>query len=134
MTEIKLIDGIKIGETVHKDVTLRDLTARDILEAHEAAERVVIGAQGSPVVVASPVRVGMETLRRRIGRLGNLQMPLSLAELLSLSERDLDILQDAVDEIEKAEAAGAFFSAEVSSPGLPMAQTLTRHGTSSPSS
>lgn len=105
MTEIKLIDGLKIGETVHKDVTLRDLTARDILEAHEAAERVVIGAEGSPVVVASPVRVGMETLRRRIGRLGNVQMPLSLAELLSLSERDLDILQDAIDELEKAEAA-----------------------------
>lgn len=98
--QITLTDGIKVGEIIHKDVEFRDLTAGDILEANEEAERVVQLNDGTVSVATSAARLGMELLRRRITRFGEIKIPLSLTELLKISEADLEALQDAVSELD----------------------------------
>lgn len=102
-----LQDGLEVGSVIHKEVDLRDLTAGDIIEAREAAERVVSLPNGTSTVVASDVMVGIEILRRRIARLGTLQMPLSLIEFKRLSETDLEILREAEEEMDLARAIAA---------------------------
>lgn len=93
--QLTLVDGLVTGsgddEQRHTDVTLRPLTGKDIIDAELAAERVVQTANGSELV-RSPAMVEFELLRRQVARLGNLNGPLSLLQLKSLSARDIERL------------------------------------------
>jgi phage FluMu protein gp41 len=96
---ITLIDGITIGDTVHTEAELREYTAGDIIDACDAAEKLVPGENG-PMLVASPSRVDAELLCRQIVRLGSHKGPLTLAELRRLSGRDLALLQGAASALD----------------------------------
>ncbi len=100
MKTLVLTDGLRVGDTVHKEVEFKDITAGDILEATEAAERIVTTRNGHAAAVVSDARLGMEILRRRIAKFGTLEMPLSFEELKKVSERDIDALQNAVEELD----------------------------------
>ena len=100
MNTITLKDGLRVGDTVHKEVEFRDLTAGDILDATEASERIVTTQDGRVVAVVSDARLGMEILRRRISKFGTLPVPISLTEIKQLSEDDIDALQNAVLELD----------------------------------
>ena len=68
MKTLVLTDGLRVGDTVHKEVEFKDITAGDILEATEAAERIVTTRDGHAAAVVSDARLGMEILRRRIAK------------------------------------------------------------------
>lgn len=93
--QLTLIDGLVTGqgddEQRHTDVTLRLLTGKDIIDAELAAER-VIQTQNGAELVRSPAMVEFELLRRQVARLGNINGPLSLLQLKSLSARDIERL------------------------------------------
>lgn len=72
-----LIHGLRTGkgttdEMLHKDVTLRELTSRDVIESQLASERVVIGDNGKAVAYCSEVMMGLEMMRRQIKRIGEI--------------------------------------------------------------
>ena len=103
--------GLKIGEDVLREVTLREPRAGDIIEAQEESEKLVLvprpdGKGGDPHLVASPTLVGVHVLRRQIVRIGNVQGPLSLSELKRLHPEDLGLIQARADEIDAAVATG----------------------------
>ena len=100
---LSLLDGLSLGTVTYTGVLLRDLTARDVLDAQADAERVVRSGE-KVLLVGSPARMGAELLRRQIKSLEGgdapYQGPLSLDELGRLSVRDLDRLQAAVDALD----------------------------------
>ncbi|EMP7137194.1 TPA: phage tail assembly protein [Serratia marcescens] len=106
MTET-LIHGLVTGkgttdETTHKEVTLRELGSKDIVDAQLAAERVVIGENGKAVAYCSEVLMGLELLRRQIASIGSIPGPLSLKQLYQLHPEDLKLLTakaDALDDL-----------------------------------
>ncbi|MGQ5745868.1 hypothetical protein HMPREF3138_20975 [Serratia sp. HMSC15F11] len=106
MTET-LIHGLVTGkgttdETTHKEVTLRELGSKDIVDAQLAAERVVIGENGKAVAYCSEVLMGLELLRRQIASIGSIPGPLSLKQLYHLHPEDLKLLTakaDALDDL-----------------------------------
>ncbi|MBA2814928.1 phage tail assembly protein [Candidatus Pantoea persica] len=89
--QLGLVTGSGDDEQRHTDVTLRPLTGKDIIDAELAAERVVQTANGSELV-RSPAMVEFELLRRQVAWLGNLNGPLSLLQLKSLSARYIERL------------------------------------------
>lgn len=109
-TTVTLNDGLKVGEHIHKLVTLREATAGDVIEATEESEKVVmvttLNAKGKliekPQLVASPMMVGVGIMRRQIVSVDDYSGPLTLDEVKSLSPRDLDAIQDKVDEMDQA--------------------------------
>ena len=69
--------GLRTGkgttdEMLHKDVTLRELTSRDVIESQLASERVVIGEHGKAVAYCSEVMMGLEMMRRQIKKIGEI--------------------------------------------------------------
>lgn len=107
---VRLADGLKIGATVYHELHLRGLTARDLLDAQDAAEKVVAAKDGL-ALVSSPARMGMELLRRQIkcltedGQTHN--GPLGPDELGRLSVRDLSAVQAAADALDALDALRA---------------------------
>lgn len=88
-----LEDGLKVGDQIHKEVELRELTAGDMLDAEAEVEELVMTVNGTVTYKTSPVKLSHELLRRSIAKLGNLPMPLSQAEFRLLTRTDLIILQ-----------------------------------------
>lgn len=92
---LKLKDGLPFGtgdETeMQYDVTLRELTAGDMIDAQAAAEKLVMSKEG-PVLVSSPSRMGLEMLRRQIASVGCIKGPLSMALIRKLSVDDFQRL------------------------------------------
>lgn len=103
---VTLINGLTIGDKTHTEAELREFTAGDMIDACDAAEKVVPSENG-PILVASPSRVDMELLCRQIVRIGDHKGPLSLAELRRLSGTDLAALQAAAACLESGAAAAA---------------------------
>lgn len=105
--EIKLIHGLKIGDQVLYDVTIKDhLTAGEIREASMAAEKLVmvespVSGKAEPELIVSPTLMAHEGLRRQIKSIGNINGPISLQELSLLHEDDLFMLNRIADNIEK---------------------------------
>ena len=97
---LKLKDGLPFGtgdETeMQYDVTLRELTAGDLIDAQAAAEKLVMSKEG-PVLVSSPSRMGLEMLRRQIASVGCIKGPLSLALMRKLSVDDFQRLSLATE-------------------------------------
>ncbi len=107
--------GLEIGEKIHKKAVIRELTAGDIFDAQSEAERVVNTPEG-PQLVASPSAVGIHTLRRQIARIGNVEGPLSLAEMRKLHPADLELLHEECSKLDQAVIA-AIASREVAQRG-----------------
>lgn len=102
---VMLAHGLTVGDALLKEVVLREATAGDVLEAQEAAERLVFAptANGAePVLVPSPSRVGVEVLRRQIVSIGDVSGPLELKLLHKLHPEDLNLLLAKSDELDGA--------------------------------
>ena len=101
---LTLMDGLKVGDQVHKTATLRTANVGDIRAATHDSERLVIGDDG-PILVASDFEVGIHTLRRQITKLGDLIGPIDSNVMNSLSLADLDLLQAASLFLERADVS-----------------------------
>lgn len=97
-----LEDGLKVGDQIHKEVELRELTAGDMLDAEAEIEELVLTENGTVTYKTSPVKLSHELLRRSIAKLGSLPMPLSQAEFRLLTRTDLIILQTNARKIDQA--------------------------------
>ncbi|EAB1947897.1 phage tail assembly protein [Salmonella enterica] len=105
----RLLDGLPFGQgdemEMQYDITFRELTAGDIIDAQLASERVVETRQG-PQLVSSPSQMGLEMLRRQIAKVGVINGPLTLLLLKKLSQRDFHRVSLATDLRDMAKAAG----------------------------
>lgn len=106
---VPLIHGLPIGEAFCKDVVLREATAGDVLEAQEAAEKLMMvpNAEGGfePMLVVSPSRVGVEVLRRQIVSIGDVSGPLDLKLMHRLDPEDLNLLLAKSEQLDGAAVA-----------------------------
>ena len=65
---VTFADGVTIGTVLYTEAELRELTARDLIDAQEASEKVV-RSRDAVTLVSSPARMGIELLRRQVKRL-----------------------------------------------------------------
>ena len=104
---VELKDGLAVGAMTYHTLLLRALTARDLLEAQDAAEKVVTTKDGL-ALVASPARLARELLRRQVKCLAEDGLthngPLGLEELGRLSLRDIAAVQAGADAMDAADA------------------------------
>ncbi|MDA3920972.1 MAG: phage tail assembly protein [Salinisphaera sp.] len=98
---ITLHHGVTQGERTVKDLVMRAPTAGDLLEAQEASERPIATPDGWKLL-ASDSRMGMETLRRQIKRIGEDSGPMELATLKTLSAVDLNLLHSEAEALDAA--------------------------------
>ncbi len=103
--KFSLKHGLKVGDDILKNVVLKpSLSAGEILEASEAAEKLVmVGEAGykEPTFVISPTLMGIESLRRQIVSIDDLQGPISLHQIKGLHEEDLRMLNQVAADLEK---------------------------------
>ncbi|MCR9657266.1 phage tail assembly protein [Vibrio parahaemolyticus] len=106
-TKFKLDHGLKTSEKTHFEVELRELTAGDIIEAEEDAEKLVnAGTATAPnyVLVRSDIKASMAILCRQIARIGDIQGPMEQRDLKKLHPEDLFMIQQHADAMDKAAA------------------------------
>lgn len=107
---VELKDGLAVGSVTYHTLLLRPLSARDLLESQDAAEKVVTTKDGL-ALIASPARLSRELLRRQVkcltedGQTHN--GPLSLEELGRMSLRDMSALQAGAENMDAADALRA---------------------------
>lgn len=104
MMELILQTGLMYGDEPQTEVTLRELTTGDLLDAELASERMMMSPEGVPVLVKSPALFGYEILRRQIASIGKIQGPISLKMLRSLSSEDLQLISMFAQTWEAAKA------------------------------
>ena len=98
---IELTTPVMIGAEECRVVTLREVSAGDVIEAQEEAEKLVMTLDG-PQLLASPSLVGLGVLRRQVVKIGeNIDGPVDVATLKRLSVTDLNALQDAADAMDR---------------------------------
>ena len=105
MHKITLSKGIKIGEKIHNIAELRELNAGDVIAAMEESERVVMVPTPNglePTLLMSSALMGVNTLRRQIASIGDINGPLEREQLNLLSDKDLDLLQSGVSAMDSA--------------------------------
>lgn len=100
---VPLIHGLKIGEIVHREAVLRELTVADLIEAGAAAERVV-EAGGRAQLAQSPTLAGIEMLCRQVIRIGDHPGPLTRGEIMRLHVDDFLLLQHMAEGLDQAAA------------------------------
>ncbi len=108
--------GKGIDAEMQYDVVLRELTTGDIIDAREAAEKVIfpnveeIKTGARPMTVVSEVQVGLELARRQVANVGEIQGPLTVAQLRKLHPADFEALNNNLklfdDALAVAEARG----------------------------
>ncbi|RMG60286.1 MAG: hypothetical protein D6717_00350 [Gammaproteobacteria bacterium] len=101
---VRLAKGLVVDGEPQREAVLKPLSARDIIEAGQAAERLVYGEDG-PVLLVSPSRMGAELLARQIERIGSVPGPISLGMFDKLSSEDLALLQAAAGDLDQAVAS-----------------------------
>lgn len=105
---ITLKHGIKIDDQLYQTVELRDLTAGDVIEAEEQAEKLYFGPGNIPFVVSSPIKAIAYTLPKLIVKFGDLPIPLPKNVLETLHVEDFNqltkIYQQMRGETDLAEA------------------------------
>ncbi|CAH6294247.1 hypothetical protein AN2336V5_4053 [Klebsiella oxytoca] len=79
-------------EIRYTEVTFRELTSKDVIDAQLEAERVVIGENGKAVAYCSEVLMGLGMLRRQIASVGEIPGPLSLKQVCAFHPEDLELL------------------------------------------
>lgn len=97
--DITLKDGIRIGETIHQKIRLRELTIGEQLQAHTDAERVVATPNGY-TLVPSPSLLTFLTLLRQIVLVNDPGVFVSEEQLKKCSARDFDALIIASGKLE----------------------------------
>lgn len=106
------LEGVVLGGLRLARAHVRQLSAGDILDAQEEAERLVYAADGGMALVMSPARMARAALRRQVARLAAKEGdqehhgPLSAEELNAFSLADLDRLQAAAALLDKAAVLG----------------------------
>ena len=103
--KVTLKKGLKVGDDVHIEAELREITAGDLIEATEESEKVVMTPDGYMLLLSNTM-VGLHTLRRQVVRIGEHPGPLTLGELKKLSGPDLDKLQAEAIKLDQASLAG----------------------------
>ncbi|ODR88005.1 hypothetical protein ABT47_16040 [Shewanella xiamenensis] len=105
----ELMHGLRIGEgeqqRIYTSVTLRELTAGDLIDSALAAEQVrqvFDGGRARYVAVRSEELFSLALLGRQIARLGDLQGPISLEMLKRLHADDLLMLSRHVNGLDGA--------------------------------
>lgn len=99
--KVTLVDGLKIGEEIHREAVLREATAGDMIEATEDSEMPVMTPEGYQLLVSN-TRVGVNMLCRQIVSIGGHPGPLTLAEIKKLSATDLNLLNQAAESLQTA--------------------------------
>ncbi|MFQ1041437.1 phage tail assembly protein [Gilliamella sp. CG16] len=94
--EIKLTNGLQIGDERVTTLTLRRLTTGDLLDSEMAAEQVKLTSQGFQLIASAAV-MSAELYRRSVAKIGDLDGPLSMGQLKSLSLTDYNLLRNAYD-------------------------------------
>lgn len=105
--KVTLIKGITVGVDQHLEAVLKELTAGDVIEAAQESERLIMvpGNNGQePRLVHSNALMGINTLRRQIASIGEIQGPIEMDQLALLSDQDLGILQAAAEAMDTAVA------------------------------
>lgn len=100
-TTFDLRDGLKIGETVHKECEMREATAADAIDGSAEGE-VLRATPGGWVLVQSPALVEMNILRRQIVRVGEYSGPFTLEIVKTLSSFDLTMIRAVVEGYDQA--------------------------------
>ncbi len=91
-----LTHGLKVGEERLKACVMRQVETGDIIDAQLESERVEMvdmGGRLMPVLLESPVAMGLNTLRRQIISVGDMSGPFDLAELRKLHVDDFQHIQ-----------------------------------------
>lgn len=110
--KITLKEGFKVGEKTYLDVSLRSLTAGDVMDANLDAERLEMvpqmNAAGTvtgygPEYVKSPTLVAMHTLRRQLSIVGLLEAPLEMDMLRKFSPDDMNLLARVANAMDTAD-------------------------------
>lgn len=104
--DVELQDGLKVGETLHKKIRLRELTIGDELKVHAEAEKVVATPTGYHLV-SSPSLVTFLTLLRQADLVNDPGVFITEEQLKKLSRTDFDLLIDASTKLEKASLEAA---------------------------
>lgn len=110
--KVTLKDGIKAGEKVYLNVSIRNLTAGDVMDANLDAERLEMvpqmDASGQvtgygPEYVKSPTLVAMHSLRRQLSIDGFLAAPLELETLRLFTPDDINTLSRMANAMDAAD-------------------------------
>lgn len=110
--KITLKDGLKVGEKTYLTVSLKSLTAGDVMDANLDAERLEMVPQmnaGGAITgygaeyVKSPTLVAMHTLRRQVSVVGLLDAPLEIEMLRKLSPDDINLLTGVANTMDAAD-------------------------------
>jgi len=109
MFEVKLNEGIKIGEKSYTTIHLDKLNAGEAMDAADAAESIKMVEDGKgglqPVFVTSPARATAERIRRMIKKLADpagesIGGPIQYGDLRKMDESDYRRITAKADEIE----------------------------------
>jgi phage FluMu protein gp41 len=104
--ELTFLNGLPYGKgddvQLQYAVTLRSLTAGDIIDARAESERVVETPAGYRLITSNEL-MALNVLRRQILSVGVIQGPLSIAQLRLLSHSDLQLLESEADALDAAE-------------------------------
>jgi len=98
--KVPLVDGWKVGEQRHGEVTLREMQLGDFFEARNAGLRRAKLAGDGHTHLPSEAAMGIEMLRRRIVELDGEPVEVTRDMFKGLSLRDLGCLQNAFDEMD----------------------------------
>lgn len=89
------------GDATHYfEVGLRELSTGDILDARQAAERVVM-LNGQAVAYCSDATLGLELLCRQVEYIGDIQGPLTANMVRKLHPDDFQLINDKAVELDK---------------------------------
>lgn len=95
-----LTHGLKVGDAVHLEVGLRELTPKDVFDAQMASEHVTI-IDNRPYAYISNAQFGMELLCRQVEFIGSVNGPFTAKEILKLDSTDFELLQAKAEELDK---------------------------------
>lgn len=98
---VPLKHGWKIGDTVHQEVTLRELTPEDIIEASLESERAVMTEHGYQFML-SPTLMGLNLVLRQLDQVGDFKGPFTRKMIARLHRDDWEVLQLEIEQIDRA--------------------------------
>ncbi|OUS51469.1 hypothetical protein BM607_009435 [Shewanella sp. SACH] len=96
----ELEHGLKVGDNIHLEVGLRELTSGDYIDAQIAAEKVIV-QDGKAIAYTSDVMYGLQLLVRQVEYIGKVQGPIDVKELRKLHQEDFTLLQVKASELDQ---------------------------------
>lgn len=98
---IKLTHPVTLGDSIHHEVTLRELTPEDIIESGLESERAVLTGDGYQFMI-SPTLMGINTLLRQIDAIGDFKGPFTIKMLNKLHREDFEVLNLKAEALDNA--------------------------------